>query len=596
MPTARDEARAVLANPDAPEGERFDARVELEREHRPTSASDLIPSDAFGPILKAIRSGEAGEDLAKGGTVVPFADSRGKRAKPKGGKSDGMRSVQLDEFQVAVGGEYYEKPGSIDFNGLRNMVEGTPVLSAVIGTRIRQMMRFCTPSEDGGIGFSIRHTDKEHEANAKDKEQMKMLTRFFQHGGWEFTPRARKRLKRDTFQTFMAKLVRDTLTFDACPFETEMRRDRKGIDGMYAVDGATVRLCTEEGYQGEDEVYALQVVSGRVATTYTLDQLVYEVRNPRTDVRLAGYGLGETELLVRTVTYLLNSTTYNADYFDKNTIPKGLLQVFGDYGDEDISAFRRHWRQMLLGAENRHGLPVLVSKDKESGAVFTEFNNAADEMAFSKWITFLTSLVCAIYNIDPAEIGFESFSANKSSLSGKDTGEKLTASRDKGFRPLASFFESVFTDFVVADFSPDLCFRFEGLEEEDKDRAWEAKKLCLTLDELRAEEGYKPFPDNRVGALPVNPALIGPVMELLHPPEPEPGDDFGGEAQEKEEPGDDFGGEQQEKEEPGDDFGGEERPPEEPGSDFGGDPPEPKDDFAKALAASATWRLGVFRR
>lgn len=588
MTSARDEARAILADSRAPEGERFDAQAEMEAQHRPTSASDLIPAEAFEPILKAIRSGEAEESLmkARGGADIggfpPKAGGRRSKA------PEGMRSVQLDEMQVAVGGEYFEKPGSIDFNALRGMVEGTPILSAVVGTRIRQIMRFCQPSEDGGVGFSIRHVDKEHEPTADDKEQMKMLTRFFQHGGWEFKPRARKALKRDTFATFMAKLTRDSLTMDACPFETEMKRNGKGIDGMYAVDGSTVRLCMEAGYSGDDEVFALQVINGRITTTYTMDQLTYEVRNPRADVRLAGYGLGETELLVRTVTCLLNAQAYNADFFDKNTIPKGLLQIFGDYDAEDISGFRRNWRQMLSGAENRWGLPVMVSKDKESGAVYTPFNQTADEMAFAKWLTFLTSLVCAIYNIDPAEIGFESFSAGRSSLSGKDTGEKLTASRDKGFRPLASFFEGVFTDFVVTDFNPNLCFRFEGLEEEDKDRAWEAKKLCLSVDELRAEEGYKPFPDAKIGALPVNPALIAPAMALQNPPTGT--GDFGGEAPEPAGGGEDFGGEAPAPEPAGTDFGGDAPAPEPEGTDFGGEAPPPPDKLSKAMAAFRRWR------
>jgi hypothetical protein len=597
-----DAARSVLSDPRAPADEKFDAQSELEKGYRPNQ-SDLIPSAAFAPVMEAMRNGSIGEVLgeglsAKAGNVMQFPQKRGRRS-----AKEGMRSTRLDEMSVQVGGEYYEKPGAIDFQGLRRMVDGTPILSSVIITRIRQMSRFCQPSEDGGLGFSVRHVDKEHEAEDGEKEQMKLLTKFFQHSGWEWKPRPRKRLKRDTFGTLMAKLMRDTLTFDACPFETEFTRDRKGIDGLYAVDGGTIRLCTEEGYEGDDEIYALQVVNGRVATTYDLDQLVYEVRNPRTDVTLAGYGLGETELLIRTVTALLNAISYNADFFDKNSIPKGLLQIFGDYSQEDVSAFRRHWKQMVAGVENKYGLPVMVSKDKESGAVYTPFNSGADEMAFAKWLTFLTSIVCAVYSIDPNEIGFESFSANKSTMSGNDTAEKLAAGRDKGFRPIASFFESIFTDFVVADFNPDYCFRFEGLEEEDKDRAWEAKKLVCTVDEIRAEEGYKPMPDKRIGDLPVNPALIQPSMQLQHPdavnPQPD-GNDFGPDAvqgQPQDQGEGDFGADPAEQKEEGEsDFGPDQPEAKEDPQDFGADQPEKKDDFGKALAQSETFGFGRWLR
>src|SRR5690606_737434 len=99
---------------------------------------------------------------------------------------------------------------------------------------------------------------------------------------------------------------------DAAPIETEFKRDRNlGIDGLYAVDGATIRLCTEEGYNGNDEIFALQVVQGQVRSAYTHDDLIYEPRNPRSDVLVAGYGMGEVELLVRVVTGFLNAMTLN---------------------------------------------------------------------------------------------------------------------------------------------------------------------------------------------------------------------------------------------------------------------------------------------
>lgn len=580
--TARDEARAILADPRAPEAERLEAQAIMERDYRPTSASDLIPSAAFQPVLEAIRNGDIGGEIAKADNN-PFAPQRGRRS-----KAAGMRAVKTDEMQIAVGGDYIEPPGgAADFGLLRRMVEQTPILAAVVTTRIRQMSRYCQPSEDGGPGFLIRHMDKEHEPDDGEKEQMQLLTRFFQHCGWEWDARARKRLKRDTFPNFMSKLMRDSLTFDACPFETEMTRDKKGIDGLYAVDGATIRLCVEDGYEGDDEIFAVQVVNGKVATTFTLNQLVYEVRNPRSDVTMAGYGFGETELLLKTVTMLLNAVTFNGEFFDKNSIPKGLLQIVGDYSSEDISAFKRMWKQMVSGVENRYGLPVMVSKDKDSGATYTPFNAAADEMAFSRWITFLTSVVCAVYCIDPSEIGFEGFATQRSSLSGSDTEQKMGHGKDKGLRPFAAFYEGVFTDFVVTQFDKNLCFRFEGMEEEDAAKEWEARKLVCTVDELRAEAGYGPMDDERIGSLPVNPALIQPAMQLQHPdamnPQ-QPGDDYGPDAPQGAEQGDDYGTQGPAPQEGGsEDFGGEAPAPQAGGDDFGPEAPEPKPPVKKSM-------------
>jgi len=523
-----DTARSVASDPRAPADERFDANAELQRGYRPL-ASELIPSSAIQPVIDMIQSDFADADMRKAQQImtVPF----GGHQRPT--LERGMRSVYVDNLQILVSGDTYEKPGPLGFDALRQMVEQTPILNAVIMTRIRQISRYCQISEDGGPGFEIRSVDRKHIMTSDEEESAKLLSRFVLNCGWEFNPRKRKAMRRDNFRSFVSKIVRDSLTMDACPIETEMKRDRTlGIDGFYAVDGATIRLCTEEGYDGDDEIYALQTLQGRIATAYTRDQLIYEVRNPRTDVRLAGYGMGEAELLVRVVTGFLNAMTYNIAGFDNNAIPKGLLQLSGDYGKEDLAAFRRYWNAQVKGVNNAWALPVMVATDPASKVAFEAFGTEFNEMHFAKWMTFLTSIVCAIYGMSPDEINFESFAAQSSSMSGNDTAEKLTASKDVGLRPNLTFLESTISDFIVSEFTDKLCFRWVGVDEADDDKDWEAKKLVLTVDEMRAEKGYKPHPDPKIGGLPLNPVLVGPAMQLNapapEPEQPEQGSAFGG--------------------------------------------------------------------
>ena len=518
-----DEIKAVANDPAAPPDERYDAQAEMQRIYRPL-ASELLPSDAVREVIDFINDGYQQAEMAKA-QVIQFPG----RFKPV--PKSGPISVFLDELQIFAHGEYYEKPAPLGFDMLRRMVEDTPLLNSIVLTRIRQVMRFCARSEDGGLGFEVRHVDRKHTMSSEEEKASLELTRFIANCGWEFNPRERKRLKRDTFPQLMGKMTRDTLAMDACPFETEMKRDRKmGIDGLYAVDGSTIRLCTESGYEGNDEIFAVQVVSGRMVAAYDLDRLVYEVRNPRTDVRLTGYGLGETELLVRVVTGFLNAMSYNIAGFDKNALPKGLLHLSGDYSKEDLTSFKRQWNATVRGVNNAWALPVMVSKDQESKASFERFGIEFDEMHFSKWMTFLASIACAIYGMAPDEINFESFAASKSSLSGSDTTEKLADSKDKGLRPLMSFFEQTISDYVITTFDERFCFRWVGMDPADETREWEAKKLILSVDELRAEKGYRKWieenPDGfDLGGAPLNPGLMGPWMQAQQGPEPGP--DFG---------------------------------------------------------------------
>lgn len=503
----KDDERQVAFDLSAPPVERYDAQRQLAKSHMPL-ASALLPAENIMPVIDWINNDLAEQALMKSRStnVIPFPQAaKGKR---------GMQSVYLDDLQIWAQGEYFEKPSPLGFDSLRMMVEQTPILNAVIMTRIRQVSRFCQPQQGDGPGFSVCHAEQGHKPSAEETQSMKLLTKFFKNCGWEFDPRRRKRLKRDNFTQFMAKHVRDSLTMDSAPIETEMKKDKRlGIDGFYAVDGATIRLCAEDGYQGDDEIYAVQVTNGLIRTAYTYDDLIYEPRNPRTDVRLAGYGLGETELLVRVVTGFLNALTYNIKGFDDNAIPKGLLHLSGDYSTEDLAAFKRYWNATVKGINNAWTLPVMVSKDQESKASFEKFGVDYNEMYFAKWMTFLTSIICAIYGMGPDEINFEAFAAGSSAgLGGNDTVEKLAASKDKGLRPLLSHAESLMTDYITSAFSDKYAFRFEGLDPEDADKRHEMKKLTQTLDEARAEEGLDPW-DGPLGGAPLNPSLIGPWMQ-----------------------------------------------------------------------------------
>lgn len=504
----KDSPISVAYNDAAPADERREAQTELQQTTMPHSTSELIPANHVQPLIDFIQRDIEDQSFRKAlqkPNVIPFPSKAVREHEP------GMQSVYLDDVQITALGDWYEKPSSFSFDASRAMVEQTPILNAVIMTRIRQVQRFCRVPEMGrGPGFQIRTKDPEQKAGDDQKRSILLLQDFFQNCGWETKPRQRLRLKRDDFSSFMAKLVRDTLTMDSMPIETEFKRDKSlGLDGMYAVDGATIRLCTDNGYRGDDEIFALQVVQGRIRAAYTYDDLIYVPRNPSTSVMVGGYGMGETELLVRVVTGFLNAFTYNTKYFDSNSIPKGVLNLYGNYDEKDIQAFKRYWNAMVKGVNNAWALPVMVSKDTESGAKFDPFGVEVNEIMFAKWMTFLTSIICAIYGIAPDEINFESFSSDKSGLSGSDTEEKLANSKDKGLRPLLSYFENLFTDFVVQEFSPDYVFRFSGLDAEDEDKRHEMRKLVLSVDEIRAQEGYDKWKDGAIGSAPVNPSLMG---------------------------------------------------------------------------------------
>jgi hypothetical protein len=486
----------------APQDERVDALREAQQSAMPSTVRDM------GPIIEFMRESYEEQDFAKSlsrANVIPFPSRAVEKGRP------GMQSVHINDTYGNAMGEWRDRWSSMSFDMLRGLVDQTPILSSVIFTRIRQVKRFCRVADGGkGPGFKIALKDPAQKLGADEHQSVALLQDFFTHSGWERNPRQRARLKRDNFSGLMAKLVRDSLTLDSAPIETEYKRRRSmGIDGLYAVDGATIRLANEIGYQGDDEIFALQVVDGNIRAAYTYDDLIYVPRNPRTDVMVGGYGLSEVELLVRVVTGFLNAFTYNTRYFDSNSIPKGLLHLTGDYAEQDMAAFKRYWNAMVKGINNAWTLPVLVSKNQESKAAFENFGVEVNEIMFAKWMTFLTSIICAIYGIAPDEINFESFTAGTSSLSGSDTEEKLVNSKDKGLRPLLTHFEDLFSDYVVSEFGDKYCFRWTGLDEESPETTWDKAKTLMTWNEARKTHLNLDAVEGDIGNAPLNPVLSG---------------------------------------------------------------------------------------
>lgn len=502
-----DNAIEVAHNPSAPADEQRDALRVAQKDAMPTSVQDMLPMVEF--MQRQFEEQEFAKALTKP-NVIPFP-SQSMAAQKRNG---GMQSVYLDERRIQTFGDYYEHPGSFGFDMMRSMVDQTPILSSVILTRQRQIKRFCRVQESGkGPGFAIKPKDPTAKLGPTETQSIKLLEGFFTNCGWEANPRQRMRLKRDNFSGLMAKLVRDSLIMDSAPIETEWKRDRSlGLDGLYAVDGSTIRLCTESGYRGDDEIFALQVVQGNLRAAYTYDDLIYVPRNPRTDVMVGGYGMSETELLVKVVTGFLNAMTYNLKFFDSNTIPKGLLHLSGDYAQEDLNSFKRYWNAMVKGINNAWTLPVMVSKNSESKAEFEKFGVDVNEIMFAKWMTFLTSIICAIYGIAPDEINFESFTAGTSSLSGSDTEEKLINSKDKGLRPLLSHFEDLFSDYVVSEFGDKYCFRWTGLDELTADQSWTEEAALCTVNEARKNRGWEEVKEDW-GNAPLNQVLMGAYMQ-----------------------------------------------------------------------------------
>ncbi|RTI05551.1 hypothetical protein CSW26_09295 [Thermus scotoductus] len=290
----------------------------------------------------------------------------------------------------------------------------------------------------------------------------------------------------------------------------------------------------EDGDIAPEEVKAVESQDGRVVHWFRRDQLLYRVRNPRPDVWGQGYGIAEPELMIRVITGFLNVMTFNLKSYEENHIPKGFLTLFGDFREEDIEEFKAEWAAYVAGVSNAWRLPVLISRDREAGAQFTPTGVNPSEMHFVKWTSFLVAIQCALYGIDPEEIGFESFSSRTSSLNDASIESKLASSRDKGLYPLLQHLEAT-VNTILAGVDPAVEFYWTGFQ--DPKEVWERDRLALTYGELRQRLG---LPTGRYPILddaPLNPSLLSVYMQAVQANTPEagaPNDEAGGPTEEAE--------------------------------------------------------------
>ena len=140
-----DTAAKVAFDNLAPQGERTEALSELQRNAVHSGLSDLLPNDAVQDVVSYIRNDLIEQEMNKAirANVVPFPSTRSKN------HERGMQSVVLDDWQLSVQGDWWERPSALGFDSMRLLCDQTPILSAVVLTRTRQVQRFCRVNKEG---------------------------------------------------------------------------------------------------------------------------------------------------------------------------------------------------------------------------------------------------------------------------------------------------------------------------------------------------------------------------------------------------------------------------------------------------------------
>ena len=131
-------------------------------------------------------------------------------------------------------------------------------------------------------------------------------------------------------------------------------------------------------------------------------------------------------------------------------------------------------------------------------------------MEYSSWMEYLIKIACAIYSIDPTEIGWDISrgSGNSGSFEGSQA-ERLQHSKDKGLYPLLKFIQRKLNKYIVEQINPDFEFVFMGLNGMtiSEELEMDIKKLnsFQTVNEIREKYELEPLEG---GDMPENSTFV----------------------------------------------------------------------------------------
>lgn len=314
------------------------------------------------------------------------------------------------------------KPTSVTYQTLRMMAQRCEWVAAVIKTRKNQI---------GGASWSIMPKDEEDDSRGVEALCQKitnLLKRPSMHGS---RPTSR------SWRQFLNEVLVDVLVLDQGCIEKEWTID-KWIAALYPVDGATIAPNMDERGGYHDDAY-VQVVDGQITARFGIEDLIFIMDNPQTDVRFSGFGFSPLENLIVSVTAELYASKYNASYFEKGAVPEGLINLGPEAAPEDVNAFRLYWMNEIMGRP--WAIPIVGGSQAE-WIPWRASNKDMEYMAYQEW---LLKKVCANYQITPKELGMVE-DVNRSTAESEDSSEQ-----EKGIVPLLTLIADYFEVEIIGE-------------------------------------------------------------------------------------------------------------------------------------------------
>ena len=500
------------------------------------------------------------------------------------------RALFHDPYSTMDWGGWRQRPSAMTYETLRGMAVSNSIVASILSIRTNQVAQFARPQQgvyDKGYRVILRdRRDGSRQMTAGEQKLAGELEAMLETTGI-LLPDERPS-DRDSFSDFVKKGTRDILTYDQWTYEKI--RDRTGkVSRFVALPSETVRPAVSDmehmdPAQLRDRVSHVQVYDNTIIAEFGVDDISWNIMNPRSDLRVNGFGFSPLEQMVRLVTAWLYGFEYNSRFFTQGSAIKGVLNIKGAIPDRQLRAFRRMWYSMVSGVQNAWKTPILNSEDIQW--ISMHANNR--EMEYGQWMDYVTKLTCSIYGIDAVELGFNfggSTGGGDSMFTSRPNAQEVIESKDKGLIPLTQHIATSINQNIIWEMAPELEFAFAGLDAKAEGKERERRQLEVkawkTVDEIRAEQDMDPLPEGK-GEIILDPTYLQ-FVQGMEAEAGEGGEDLGD--------GEDDGSEDSHEDADGDSFGDGEDFGDAGDDEFGGDDGGDGFDKSRRVALAVSHRV-----
>ena len=449
---------------------------------------------------------------------------------------------------------------------LRRMA-ATPLVRAIINKRKTQATMFAHPVENRRMpGFQVRLRNSDRRPRKAEMRMLEAITQLVHYGGYDWRRSSDGRVARWDgqgeekalrFDQTLAILVEDLLVLDAAVIRLESPVDPASHpaywpDKRFAryasdhppvwygpLDGARIRTTSlvyrhprqkedvqllpvrAAGYKPEirpelgDAVAYVEVDHyNHVVREFADYEISYAARNLRADDWTSEYGRSPLEYCAEVLTGVINGISFNTAFFNDSHIPPGILSLAGEWDPEYIENLRTSIISGLSDRGHWHKMLVLLG-DVGSEIRWTQLRqNDRIDMHWEKWITFLTNLLCSLFEMAPEEINFQAFRQQGQAMQEADPLTRILYGYDTGFVPMMLFLQDFINEALIWPICPDVEFTWTSLHRQDEARSLQlaAQKLNLgaySINEVRADLGDPPWRD------PLDTELWGEIEQLV---------------------------------------------------------------------------------